>query len=226
MNYIISIIKPEALKPLTELYRQCQLPISLELFGRGTAPANVMDLLGIESHDRRIVMTVVGQEKTPRLLAQQRQRLFLDVPGNGVVLAIPVKSVGGKTTMAFLGENQPAHYTPQSDYPHELILAISNEGFVDVVMDAAREAGAKGGTVLHGKGTASGSHAKFFQVSLVQEKEVILIVAAREEKTAIMQSILTKAGPGTDAGAILFSLPVSEVAGFGIRKAEEGSEKE
>ena len=44
----------------------------------------------------------------------------------------------------------------------------------------------------------------------------MLIVAAAEIKAAIMRSVLEKAGPGTVAGAIVFSLPVSEAAGFGF----------
>ena len=49
-----------------------------------------------------------------------------------------------------------------------------------------------------------------------EEKEVILIVSKTEEKGEIMRSILKKAGPDTPAKAIAFSLPTSEVAGFGF----------
>ena len=93
---------------------------------------------------------------------------------------------------------------------------------VDAVMDAAREAGARGGTVLHGKGTGSKDAEKFFRVSIAQEKELILIVAKSDEKAAIMKSIVTNAGVNTEAGAVVISLPVSEVAGFGVlTKSEE-----
>jgi hypothetical protein len=83
-------------------------------------------------------------------------------------------------------------------------------------MDAARAAGARGGTVLHGKGTGSKDAEKFLNVSIASEKEVVMIVAKATEKAAIMKSIVTEAGPGTEAGAVVMSLPVSEVAGFGL----------
>jgi hypothetical protein len=83
-------------------------------------------------------------------------------------------------------------------------------------MDAARAAGARGGTVLHGKGTGSKDAEKFFSVSIASEKEVILIVAKSSEKAAIMQSIVQGAGVGTEAGAVVLSLPVTAVAGFGM----------
>ncbi len=56
----------------------------------------------------------------------------------------------------------------------------------------------------------------FYKVSIASEKEVILIVSAASQKAAIMKAIIEQAGPDTKAGAITFSLPVSEVAGFGI----------
>ena len=95
-------------------------------------------------------------------------------------------------------------------------MIVANEGRTDQVMNAARAAGATGGTVLHGKGTGSQNPKKFYNVSIASEKEVILMVAQNDRKAAIMQSVLHHAGPDSKAGAILSSLPVSEVAGFGL----------
>ena len=119
--------------------------------------------------------------------------------------------------MAYLrGEDGTAKYTPSLNYAYELSVVIANEGRTDTVMNAARAAGARGGTVLHGKGTGSEAAMKFLNISIADEKEVILIVAPTAEKTAIMSEILKKAGPDTDAKAIAFSLPTSAVAGFGF----------
>ena len=93
---------------------------------------------------------------------------------------------------------------------------VASEGQTDLVMNAARAAGARGGTVLHGKGTGAKADPKFHNISIAEEKEVILIVSKSEEKSEIMRSILRKAGPDTPAKAVVFSLPTSEVAGFGF----------
>ena len=97
-----------------------------------------------------------------------------------------------------------------------MITVIANEGRSDLVMNAARSAGAKGGTVLHGKSTGAKDSEKFYNISISGEKEVILIVAEAAQKSEIMRSILKNAGPDSEAGAIVFSMPVSEVAGFGM----------
>ena len=217
MNYVISICDPRALDTLTGLCAEVELPVSVVLHAHGTAVRSMLDILGIESNEKRVVLTIATQEKTRRLIDEQKRRLFIGVPGHGIVVSVPIKSIGGGKTVAFLGgSQQPAKYTPELNYSYELIVAIANEGRTDLVMNAARSAGAAGGTVLHGKGTGSDKAEKFYSVSIAQEKEVILIVAKTEQKAGIMRAILEKAGPNTEAGTIVFSLPTSEVAGFGL----------
>ena len=216
MNYIISIIHPDALDAMTELCQQLGMPMSIATHGRGTATRSMMDLLGIENNFKRIVLNVASPEKTRELIRELKRKLFLGMPGQGITIAVPVKSVGGGKTLAYLSGEQSPKYTPELNFDYELILAIANEGCTDLVMNAARSAGAAGGTVLHGKGTGSEGGERFYNVSIAQEKEVILIVSRAEQKSGIMKAILEKAGPDTEAGTIVFSLPTSEVAGFGL----------
>ena len=200
MNYVISICDPRALDTLTDLCAELELPLSVVVHAHGTAVRSMLDILGIESNEKRVVLTVATQEKTRRLIDEQKRRLFIGVPGHGIVVSVPIKSIGGGKTVAFLGDNpQSVKYTPELNYSYELIVAIANEGRTDMVMNAARSAGAAGGTVLHGKGTGSARAEKFYSVSIAQEKEVILIVAKAEQKAAIMRTILEKAGPNTEA---------------------------
>lgn len=215
MNYVISIINPEGTAIMTDICRQLKLNVSSLIFGHGTASKKTLDLLGIESRDRRIFMTVAGDEDTEKLIAYQRSRLYIDTPGNGITVALPIKSVGGRKTLTYLnkGVNEEKKM-PDLNYDCELIIAIANEGYTDTVMDAARSAGARGGTVIHAKGTGGKNAEKFYNVSIADEKEIILIVASTSDKAEIMKAILTNAGPGSEAGAITFSLPVSKTAGF------------
>ena len=218
MNIVLSIIYPAGLKILTDIHQNLRLPFTMVLHGRGTATDRMLDLLGIESRENRIVLTVADPQKTRELIEEQRRVLYLGMPGNGLVIALPIKSIGGGKTLAYLSGDASPKYTPEATYDHELIMAIANEGCTDMVMDAARAAGATGGTVIHGKGVGQENAKKFFNVSIAQEKEVVMIVAYRPQKAAIMQSILKLAGPDSKAGAIVLSLPVSEIAG--LRKQE------
>ena len=217
MNYVLSVINPYGVNIMNKVCEELNLPIVLSLPCRGTATRSMLDLLGMDSKDRRLFMTVASPEQTKAQIQEQRKRLYIDAPGNGVTIGVPVKSVGGSKTLAFLSNGQNAKGTPTLNYEYELIMVIANQGATDQVMDAARSAGARGGTVVHGLGTGSRNAEKFYRVSIASEKEVILIVSAAGQKAAIMKAIIEQAGPDTKAGAIAFSLPVSEIAGFGIK---------
>lgn len=217
MNYLISVVNPGAMDRVCEIAAALDLPQTVTLLGHGTAVQSMLDLLGIESTEKRVIMTVANPEKTRKFIKEMRRHVYIGIPGHGIIMAVPIKSVGGGKTLAYLnnGEQQSARYTPELSDRYELIVIVANEGRTDQVMNAARAAGATGGTVLHGKGTGS-QNKKFYNVSIAAEKEVILMVAPSDRKAAIMQSVLHHAGPDSDAGAVLFSLPVSEVAGFGL----------
>ena len=219
MNYVISICNPKALETLTDICQSLDLPMSVVMHGKGTAVRSMLDILGIEDNEKRIVFTIANSEKTKEFMEEQKQRLFIGVPGHGIVISVPVKSIGGGKTVAYLnnGDRKNAKYIPKTEFSYELIVVIANEGRTDLVMNAARSVGATGGTVLHGKGTMKKDSEKFFNVSIAQEKEVILILSKASQKTAIMGEILKKAGPDSDAGTICFSMPVSDVLGFGIK---------
>lgn len=216
MNYIISIISPGALESLTEIGNELGIPLVYTTLGRGTATKSMRELLGIESTDKRIVISLANEELTVKFIKAQKRHLYIDAQSSGIAIALPLKSVGGGTALSYLGGNNMKTKTPEFNYNYELITAIANEGFTDTVMDAARAAGASGGTVIHAKGTGAAYAEKFHKVSIAQEKEIILILAKATEKAAIMTSILNLAGPSTPAGALVFSSPVSHIEGFNI----------
>ena len=133
-----------------------------------------------------------------------------------LVLGMGLFSLGAEMSMTPIGSKIGTSLTATKNLPLILIVAAANEGRTDTVMNAARAAGAADGTVIHGKGTASEEAAHFFNISIASEKEMIFIVSKKEQKAQIMRSVLEKAGPVTEAGAVLFSLPVTSVEGFGL----------
>ena len=97
---------------------------------------------------------------------------------------------------------------------YDLILVIVNQGFSESVMDAAREAGARGGTVISGRGTAKEETLAKFKIFMTPEKEIVLILADEAIKEQILVSINTHCGLSTDAHGIVFTLPCDEVVGL------------
>jgi len=100
------------------------------------------------------------------------------------------------------------------NHEHEVIICIVNNGFTDLVMDAARKQGARGGTIFHGRGTGNPDMEKFFGISISPEKEIVMILISNDIKEAVLKAINKAAGLETKGQGIAFCLPVSDVVGL------------
>ncbi len=218
LYYVIAITDHDRGEAMNALYRAAGLRGILSMPGRGTATSEHLAIYGLDATEKYVISAIGNGSEAEGLIKSAKRKLFIDIPGNGVMLTVPLKSVAGGKTLAYLTDEQKLGGAPRMDFEHELIIVILNEGYSDFVMDAARAAGAGGGTVLHAKGTGGTRGEKFFSVSLADEKDMIYIIAHRDEKAAIMRSINEQAGPGSRAGAICFSLPISSVAGLRARE--------
>ena len=89
-----------------------------------------------------------------------------------------------------------------------------NSGFSEVVMDAAREAGARGGTIINARGTGTKDMEKRYNIVITPDKEMIIILTAVEQRDQILSTIYKAAGLGTDGQGIAFSIPVENVVGI------------
>lgn len=100
--------------------------------------------------------------------------------------------------------------------PFECVLCIVNAGFSDIVMDAAKSAGARGGTVLHARGTGAREAETFFGITVQEEKEIVMILVPDEIKADVLHTLYHAVGLNTPGQGIAFSLPVDEVVGIDL----------
>ena len=97
---------------------------------------------------------------------------------------------------------------------YEVIIVIVNAGFADDVMSAARECGAKGGTVINARGTAREEAEKAYGIVIAPEKELVLILVDKDVKEPILHAVYKKVGLNTPGQGIAFCLPVDDVIGL------------
>jgi nitrogen regulatory protein PII len=101
-----------------------------------------------------------------------------------------------------------------NDVKYNLIVTIVNRGHADIVIDAAKEAGAHGGTVFYARGTGIHETEKFLNIPIQPEKEVVLTLVRKSAAAEIISAITEKAGLAKEGQGISFTLPVSETAGI------------
>lgn len=100
----------------------------------------------------------------------------------------------------------------------EAIFAVVNVGFASIAMDAAKEAGAHGGTILHGRGTGSKQVEKKYGIVITPEKEILIILALKENVDKVLSAIYKAAGIDTPGHGICFTLPATNVVGLKYEK--------
>lgn len=212
-----TIVDRKIVNRYIELYQENNLHVMYLTLGFGTAANEILDYLGLESTEKAVAYSVLEEDSWENIKKQLQKKLQIDAPGGGIAFTIPLSSIGGKKTLQFLLESQDYKKEEESNLQntvYELVVVIAEQGYTELIMDAARSAGAYGGTVIHAKGTGMEAADKFMGVSLAAEKEIIYIVTKKEQKNAIMQAIIEHAGLNSKAKAITFSLPVTDTAGL------------
>lgn len=219
-----TVVDRKLAKRYLDLYQENGQQVLFLAFGTGTASSEILDYLGLEHAEKTVVFSVLEEDKWISIKKQLQKKLRIDVPGSGIAYITPLSSIGGRKALDYLlakDDYQKEEESTLKDTAHELIVVIANQGNSELVMDAARSAGAYGGTIIHAKGTGKEAAEKFMGVSLAAEKEMLFIVSKTKQKNAIMKAIMEKAGLATRAKAIVFSLPVTDTAGLRLIEDEE-----
>ena len=97
---------------------------------------------------------------------------------------------------------------------YEVVVVIVNEGHSDKVMDAAREAGARGGTIAHARGSGTKDIEKKYGIVITPSKEMLYILVNENIRDNVMAAINKAAGLDTMGQGIIFSLPVDNASGL------------
>jgi nitrogen regulatory protein PII len=208
--------------------KECGATGGTILNARGTANTEIEKFFGISiSSEKELVMIIIPKTIKENVLKAIYEKVGLNSPGQGIAFTVPLSSIGGKKALNYLTNGQnyiKGEESTLKDTKYELLVAIANQGYTELIMDAARKVHASGGTVIHAKGTGSQRAEQFLGVTLVPEKEIIFIVVKKDRKNDIMRSIMDEAGTGTKAGTIVFSLPVTDTAGMRLMESidEEG----
>ena len=224
---MFSILNRNKTEKFVTLYKECGIHVNFLSLGSGTAASEMLDYFGLESTEKILISSIVTRDVWRRVKRELQEKIKIDIPGIGIAFIVPLSSIGGRKQLEFLTEHQnfeKGEETTLKDTKYELLVTIANQGYTNLIMDAARKAGAGGGTVLHAKGTGMDGAEKFLGFTLAAEKEMVFIVVKKEDKNKIMQAIMEDAGMNSKAKSIVFSLPVTSTAGMRMMELKEDEE--
>ena len=228
LNLLITIVDRGKGETVARLLNQEGVAAQFAALGTGTAHQGVLALLGLKDTAKDVVCSFLPAFHSRDAMRRLSRALEMDLPGRGIAFAVPLSSVGGSRTMQYFMGNSEETAREEKEtmqYEQELVVAIVNRGFTDLVMDAALPAGARGGTVVHARGAGAQEASQFLGITIQPEKEMVLILVNREQKIPVMQAITRSAGLNSEGHGLVFSLPVSDVMGVS-RMTEDKPEEQ
>ncbi len=95
----------------------------------------------------------------------------------------------------------------------KVMFMVVNAGFAEAAIELAREAGARGASIINARGCGS-IHKSIMGISVDTEKEMVISLMERETAEKVMAAIKEKAGPGSPVNGICFTLPVDKMIGM------------
>ena len=101
------------------------------------------------------------------------------------------------------------------DTKYNLIVCIVNSGFSELVMEAARNVGATGGTILNARGTVKEEAASIFNIPIHPEKDMIYIIVKTEIRDKVLHELYKTVGLSKESNGIAFSIPIDNLVGLG-----------
>lgn len=218
IHMIVTVVDRGRSDKVVAICTEAGIPLHTVSLGHGTARTEMLDLLGLGETSKDIVFSFAPESAVNPLLNQLADRLKMRYPGKGITFAIPLSSVSGRMYRALAETENPDTERMSTDMAcpgkYELVVALTNRGYTDLIMEAARQVGAPGGTVLNTRGLSTEVVEQFLGISIQAEKELVFLVVPSEKRQDIMQAISHEAGLKTPAKGIVLSLPVSHAIGL------------
>lgn len=186
------------------------------MIGKGTVNSAILNLLGIKSEKKEIISFLLEKEQAEEMLDYLDKKLQLEKAGHGIAyITLAIDAAGLPDREA--DQKQVAGNTVQSaegEIMFKKLTVIVDRGMADDVMDIAREAGVRGGTILHGRGAGAEIATKLFGVEIEPERELVIILTPDDLVEKVAHAVshglnLKKPGRG-----VLFVEPVLETRGL------------
>ena len=211
MNMKILFIINDKESKIKAIVNKFRLPFNLIMYGDGTASQGILDFLDLVKTKKSILISIIPQYIEIKMFDYLSNTTNIKEIGEGIAFTVPLSSSSNYVKKAF-EEKEGIIMKEKSDY--HLIVAITNEGNAEKVMNIAKKNGANGGTLLKGRGMGGKNNFKFFNMTIEPEKDVLLIVCHEKDKNKIMESILEKEGIKSQAKGMCISLPIDSMAGI------------
>lgn len=221
IKVIVSIVERGKGAAMQKLYASYQIFLQLQCAGRGTATSEILDILGLGSSEKDVVLSFASERSAVQLLRDLDTDLRGRAGTSGIVFDLPLtglsnlaaalvdfqagqnkKGSGGEAQMDSKGENA-------------LILVACRRGHTDAVMSTAKAHGARGGTVVKGRMAGLEDLEQAYDLELKAERDIVAIVVPKDRRDPIMEAVNAEHGLRSESQGVVCSLPIDHIVRLG-----------
>lgn len=226
VKLLISIISKDQQTKLTETINRSCTAMHFSGIGHGTARSHHRSYFGIDDVEKRVTFSLIPSNVEKSILTSIGKELKLYLLGRGIAFTTPLSAISNIVEEPILASVEKAKSTAKKEKKimHELVIAVVDEKYSDVAVEAARTAGATGATVFHTRSVDNAKIEQAMGTALAEDTDTIFFLTTSEYKLKIMEALRDSAGLKTDGSAVIFSVPVDELVGIG--RFEENSDEE
>lgn len=185
--------------------KKCGISGGTVMLGKGTTKNRLLD-------SRKEIVLMVSDKKTIRQAIEHLDlKLKFSKPHHGIAFTTSVGQVVGAKSWKcdHINEGRGA-----DNSMYQAITVIVEKGNAEYVIDAASEAGSKGGTIINARGSGIHETSKIFSMDIEPEKEVVMILSEIKSTDAIVSSIRKKLKIDEPGNGIIFIQDVNKTYGL------------
>lgn len=215
---LITITRWEDRRKLERVMDSLNIPVLYQCRGTGTAPSEIMDIFGLRGTTRNLTISFLPKSVIPEAFEAFRRKLAFHQKGKGIAFTVMINGMQSsiyelvREKIKSDSEKEEENMSKSPEY--SAIWVSVAGGYSDDVVDAARTAGARGGTVIKGRRRNTKQVSQYFGSSMQDEQDFVMILVPREKKAEIMSAITTACGLNTEAHGVVISMPIDEVLGL------------
>lgn len=211
---VCTIVERGAGQKIAKVYEKFGVGLHYRVSGEGTASSDLLDILGIGTSERDVLISPARREAAERLVDRIHQDGLSGVRAKGIMFVLPLTAASARIAGALMSAQpeQKEGMSMNNNLKQSMILIAVDQGYTEAVMNTAKAVGARGGTVIRSHILRNEEHESFGGPTFAGERELIMIVASQGERNAIMESVDRLHGGDSAAHAILYSLPIEQTA--------------
>ena len=240
---LITIVDYSLGMGIIDYYKEKKASFVFSTHGYGTATSDILNYMGLAEVKKSVTLTVLEKSNAEYTLWELGKRMNFNKPGKGIAFTVPISSMN-KFFVNMMEEYNDINITDKekdklrimlsqeknptlkfqsierkdedmnTDYPYELIFTIVGREYLESAKEAAKKAGARGGTSIHALGLGNAEAFKFLGITINPEKEIMLNVVKKEDKVKVMSAIVEEVGIATEGQGICFAIPVDYAMGL------------